>query len=370
MRCALITGSRADKGALDAVAEELYRRLHVVRWISVDPKGPSQRRSDARLIAADAMIRCFGNGSAIDVDFAVVHGDRYEIVAATLAASLMGVPVVHIGGGDVTEGSQDEGYRHAISKMAHLHCVPHADAADRLIAMGEHPDRVHVTGDPELDRLRDFLPEPESCVRAMFGLGSEGRLALVLMHPNTVDDSGGVETVNLMTALDQHRDLAMVIVGPNADPGADVVRERLSLYARTRPNASYSDDVSTHFFLSLMRHAAVMIGNSSAGIIEAPFFGTPVVNVGDRQKGRPRAACIIDVAPDARAIAQAIGLALYGRFKPSSLYGDGKSAPRVVDAMEAVKNPSALLRKGWYERPPPLTFQPEPIWARASGGGL
>lgn len=354
MRFLMITGSRADRGAIDVVAASLRARQHEVNVLSVGWRAlPVAGRSEACVLASTAM----GVTSRAvemtphDFDWAVVHGDRYEVLAATLGAHMMGLPIVHVGGGDLTEGSQDDCYRGAITKLSHLHLVAYQDAADRLLMMGEEDARIFVVGDPELDRLRDFKGLTRPDLLAAVGIPAglvQVPLALVLLHPTTLGMNLDAALMGNVAWALSRLGVCAILVGPGADPGANVIAGEMAAYAAANPTTVvYKPSLPPDVFLSALRWADVMVGNSSSGIIEAPVFGTPVVNVGDRQKGRPRAPCVADVGPTADEIMVAIGAALQkGRYeKPSSLFGDGRSGPRVVRVLEAAGPSRAFLRK-------------------------
>lgn len=289
-------------------------------------------------------------------DLMIIHGDRHEIVGAALAANIMGVPIAHLGGGDVTEGSQDDCFRHAITKLAHLHFPSNQDSAPRIIQMGEDPAHVHAVGCPGIDAVlaTPLLTRSATFAAVGFGLATPVRSLLVLLHPNTLGDTR-VELEALSYALQTcpggigMNGSAVILVGPNADAGGDLIRaewQLLSSWAKFH----YHETLPSRIFLSLMRWCDVMVGNSSSGFYEAPCFGTPVVNIGDRQQGRPKPRSVTTVRADADEISKAIAanLAFAGFGKHLGVtnpYGDGHSAERIAKIIGAIDDPRALLRK-------------------------
>jgi UDP-hydrolysing UDP-N-acetyl-D-glucosamine 2-epimerase len=314
-------------------------------------------------------------------DLVVVHGDRHEILAAAVASNVMGVPVAHIGGGDLTEGSQDDCFRHAITKLAHLHFPSNADSADRIVQMGEQPSRVHVTGCPGLDMVAETeILSREDTFRSACLTPCE-RLVLVVFHPNTLGDTRA-EVKALTDALEPRRE-AIVLCGPNADEGCDIIRSAWDwLIVKALPDSTPvsdprartgrvvgHDNLEPRVFHSLMAHADVMVGNSSAGFYEAPHFGIPVVNIGDRQLGRVVPPNVTTVGPDAEMISAVVdqAMAMPRNTLGSSLYGDGHAAARIAGVISAIWDPKPLLRKQFSG--PGEYFQPiEPIpWDPADG---
>lgn len=269
-------------------------------------------------------------------DLVVVLGDRGEMLAAAVAALHLGLPCVHVHGGE-RSGTVDDPVRHAISKLAAWHLVATPESRDRLVRMGEPPERVHVVGAPGLDGLVELAslplaqawPDRRPDDRLM---APPDRFALVVFHP-VVPQAGeaAAQTAALSAALVEVG-LPLLWLAPNADAGSKEVTDTLTECATEWPDGSqYVTHLPRPRFVSLMRQAAVMVGNSSAGIIEAASFGTPVVNVGDRQRLRERNANVMDVTTHRPEIVRGLRQALaIGRFPLHNRYGDGHAAERIV----------------------------------------
>ena len=355
MRIALISGSRSDRNALVMVEKALMSAGHNVCLVEM-----SDRHEDTR----NRTIRAFNSGVAAMLvdkhpDIVMVHGDRYEILAAVLTANVGGYPIAHIGGGDITEGSQDDCFRHAITKLSHLHFASHQDAADRIIQMGEEPRRVYVTGCPGIDMVMATptmgFTETMGAIGLLDSMTAKrdlkvGKCILVLFHPNTLGDTRP-ELEVLSVAL-ARRTEALVLLGPNADAGSDFIRAEWKRLAATRPDTVYHDNVEPAWFYSLLKHCDVLVGNSSAGFYEAPCFGTPTIDLGDRQRGR-RAWNVIGPVPfDLAQMNDAIDLGIRSRalhIQGPNPYGDGHAAPRIAEVIGKIVNPKALLRKRWND---------------------
>lgn len=277
-------------------------------------------------------------------DVVMVLGDRGEMLAGTIAAIHLNIPVVHVHGGE-RSGTVDEPVRHAISKLAHYHFVATASTRDRLIKMGEHAEHIFVTGAPGLDGLETPARRPRQDLCAAVGFDPARPVALVLFHPVLQEAAaGGHHLTELMQAVLDSR-LQAICLTPNADAGGLLVREALEVFA------GHADvRIVTHLerpdFMSWMAAADVMVGNSSSGIIEAATFNLPVVNVGERQRGRERSGNVVDVPPGRDAIYQALAAVLRdGRGPWSNVYGDGNAGERIVRLLETLPLSPALLVK-------------------------
>ena len=277
-------------------------------------------------------------------DVLLLLGDRGEMLAGAIAALHMGVPTVHVHGGE-RSGTVDEPVRHAISKLSTWHLVATDESAGRLQRMGEEPARIWVVGAPGLDGLTELANGTREDALAALGLAPGTSFVLAVFHPVVQQaDQARVQTAELMTTLN-HLGLAVVWLEPNADAGARGVLQALEDGVLPRGSLRVRH-LDRALFARAMRHAAVMVGNSSAGIIEAASFGTPVVNVGDRQRLRERNANVVDVPPEASALSTALDQALrHGRFEAINCYGDGQAGPRIVDRLVQLPLDASFLEK-------------------------
>jgi GDP/UDP-N,N'-diacetylbacillosamine 2-epimerase (hydrolysing) len=277
-------------------------------------------------------------------DLMLLLGDRGEMLAGAIAAIHLNIPIVHIHGGE-RSGTIDEPVRHAISKLSHIHLTATADAAARLIKMGERQDCVYCVGAPGLDGLASDAVFPRAELIARSGLNDASKIALLVFHPVVQTAEGGSRQIaEILSALRQ-QNFEIVGLRPNADLGGEAIRAVLE-----REEKLGHLKLFTHFarneFVSWMAAADVMIGNSSAGIIEAATFGTPVINVGSRQQLRERNENVLDVAACANAIAEALEKVCgRGRFSDQNIYGDGKSAERIAALLAALELNRSILDK-------------------------
>lgn len=298
--------------------------------------------SDSGVGAAKSLgLAVMGVAEALDrlhPDVLVLLGDRYEALAAAAAAALLAVPVAHIGGGESSEGAIDESIRHAVTKLSHLHFVAAEPFGRRVVQLGEEPWRVHVVGALGVDNIVRMRPLDRAELQSELGLTLTPPTIVVTYHPVTVSADATASGLDaLLTALDPFPAATVVFTAPNADPGGRAIRRRVEEYAASRPGPTAAfGTLGQQRYLSLLRHADVVLGNSSSGIIEAPALGTPTVNVGDRQRGRLRAPSVLDVADTSESVAAGLRRALEPSFRragASSPYGDGGAAPRIAEVL-------------------------------------
>lgn len=211
----------------------------------------------------------------------VVLGDRYETLGSALAAKFARIPVAHIQGGETTLGAFDNTFRDCITHIAELHFLAHPMFITKIMNLGAHRNNVHVVGAPGLDGV------------PMNSAQRDRRLILVTFHPETLAKDYGLDLCEeMLTELNRFHDYEIIFTGVNADPGQGHICHAIDEFLKHNPNASVNADLDHDAYVDLMQHAAVVVGNSSAGIIEAPWVGVPSINLGNRQKGRPMAPSV------------------------------------------------------------------------------
>lgn len=287
-------------------------------------------------------------------DLVLVLGDRYEMHAAALAALPARIPVAHLHGGERSEGAFDEALRHGITKLSHIHLTSTEDSARRVVQLGEEPWRVTVTGAPSIDALlsEPRLAAPE--LASLLGVPFDPAPVLVALHPATLGGDPKNDADALAGAL-AVVDRPLVITAPNADPGGRAIRARFEALVAERPDAVLRSHLGDAY-RSVLAAAAVLVGNSSSGIIEAATFGLPVVNIGARQDGRVRARNVIDVAAQRDAIVAGLDAALEPGFRDGladleNPYGDGHASDRIAERLATTPLDQALLMKRFHDLP-------------------
>jgi len=297
-------------------------------------------------------------------DALLLVGDRSETLAAAFAASLARVSIVHLHGGEETEGAFDNALRHAITKLAHLHLVSHEVHARRVVQMGESPDRVVVIGAPGLDHLRrDDLPSRADLEGAL-GFPLRDPVILATLHPATLSGDPLAEVRALTVSL-EGVDGTIVVTAPNADPGGEEIRLAWANWAAARPAVHLIDSLGDLQYWGMLRIASLLVGNSSSGLIEAPAAGVPAVNIGERQRGRLRGRGVVDEPAEAGAITAAIRRILDARaagtpIATSSPFSSGEAAGRAVSAIAAWALGGSLV-KSFYSITSPSDDRPLPF---------
>lgn len=355
-RCELqlvVGGSHLSRAAGHTIDEIVADRIPIAATVSAEV------RADTGAAAAAAMGQSLtGFATAFErlaPDIVVVIGDRYEMLAAAAAAALTGRVVAHLHGGEVTSGSLDEGWRHAITKIAHLHLVTTRAFADRVVAMGEPRANVTIVGAPGVEALArvEYLSREDLARDLAFAL--DAPLAIVTYHPVTNDQSATRRELSAMVAALEHSQLATIVATwPNADTGSGAIVDGLSALADRDERVHLVRSLGSARYPSLMKIADVMVGNSSSGIIEAPSLRLPVVNIGDRQNGRPRAANVIDVRGEREPIERAIRRATSDTFRvrvtrTRNPYDGGPTSKRIVRYLLTVKLTDALRQKRFVD---------------------
>ena len=381
-RIAIFTATRAEYGLLRPVARALREEAFEVAWLVAGAHLEARLGGTLAEIEADGepigarLATAPGDDSAAAVAEAaaatlsavaealvrlrpaalMVLGDRTELLGAAGAAVCLGVPLIHLEGGHVTEGAVDDRIRHAITKLADLHFTAHPDYARRLVRMGEPAERVHVVGSTGLDDLFGAAAATRQDAERLLGIDLAPGHVLVAWHPETLSgtnpgDAARAVLDGVLLAAGERR---LILTGPNADEGREAVQSELERFAAAHP-------ARAHLFASLGRErwavvlasADALVGNSSAGVIEAPALGVSSVNVGDRQKGRLRPPGVIDCPVGAEAVAAALAKALDPRFKMSlrrDAPADGGAGRRIAEIL-ARTDLAALRRKPFVDLP-------------------
>lgn len=287
-------------------------------------------------------------------DLLLILGDRFEMLAAAIAALPFNIPMAHIHGGELTEGVIDDAIRHAMTKMSHLHFVSTEAYAKRVIQIGEEPWRVVVSGAPSLDNLRDIQLLTREELEEKYGIETKPPLLLITYHPVTLAYGETKNQIEELLAALEKIEGTLVFTFPNADTSSRSIIEAIEGFVARTPRAKLFITLGTQGYFSLMKHATAMVGNSSSGIIEAASFHLPVLNVGSRQQGRLRAKNVIDVGCTCEEVSTGIEKATSPKFRASlsdliNPYGDGRAAELIVDMLKDVKLDKKLLQKRFYK---------------------
>ncbi|MBZ0156712.1 MAG: UDP-N-acetylglucosamine 2-epimerase [Alphaproteobacteria bacterium] len=375
----VVTGTRAEYGLLYWVMKEIQDDYELVLQIiatgmhlspefgltykiikedgfHIDAKVEMLLSSDTPVgIAKSIGLGVIGFADALDrlrPDILVLLGDRFEILAAAQAAMVARIPIAHIHGGEATEGLIDEAIRHAVTKMSHFHFVAAELYRQRVVQLGENPEKVLNYGAPGLDNIRRLrLMSKKNFEDSInFRLGETN--FLITYHPVTLDDQGPKHPIQeLFKALDYFKNVKIIFTKPNADTDGRVICQMIDDYVARQPDRAIATvSLGQLRYLSAIRHVDIVIGNSSSGLIEAPALKKPTINLGDRQKGRLKADSVIDCYENAEAIIAAIQKALSMDFMLSistvvSPYGEGNASVRIKNYLKSVDLKDVLQKK-------------------------
>lgn len=284
-------------------------------------------------------------------DLVLILGDRYEILGVVQAALIAKIPVAHICGGDVTEGAMDDSIRHAITKIAQIHFVTNNDSKSRVEQMGEDPSNVHCVGNPGLDHIHTMKKMSREAFFQSIEFTPHKKNVLVTFHPITLDSNSIEQCQAMLDALAMlGDDVGIILTGSNADPEGAEITAMVKKFAAQHKNACFHESLGSARYLNALSYVDVMVGNSSSGLYEAPSFGLPTVNIGDRQKGRLRAPSIIDCASHHDDIYAALEKALgHSRGEDQNPYGDGHSAERILKILKQIDYSQEIHRKKFID---------------------
>ena len=379
----VVTGTRAEFGLMQVLMKELKEDSDVCLQIiatgmhlspefgltykAIEEAGFKIDKKLEVLMSSDTAIgisKTMGLGmisfaevyTDLNPDLILVLGDRFEIFSAVSAAMICRIPVGHIHGGEATEGLIDEPIRHSITKMSHLHFTATDAYAKRVTQLGEQPDRVFFTGTPGIDNINRLeLLNRERFEKSIdFKLG-ESKNILVTFHPVTLEKNSSADQFEeLLNALSQIEEANVIFTLPNADTDGRIIMNLIEKFvAESKGKAKSFTSLGQLRYLSALKNMDLVLGNSSSGLIEAPSFRIPTVNIGDRQKGRIKADSVIDCEPNAESIISAINKAFDPTFLDSiknmeSPYGRGGASVKIKDIVKSFPL-EGILKKNFYD---------------------
>jgi len=378
-KVAVVTGTRAEYGLLKPLIEKLkdhFTTSIIATAMHLSPEfGMTVREIESdgfvvdekveMLLSADtqtAVVKSMGLGliSFADVldrtnpDFLVVLGDRFEILSAVTAATVLRIPVAHLHGGELTEGAIDDNIRHAITKMSHLHFTSTDVYRNRVIQMGEHPDFVFNVGAIGLDNITSLSLLSRKELAQELDIQFKEKVILVTYHPVTLESvSIDFQIDNLFFALEEEGEATIVFTKANADADGRYINSRIKDWVKEHPNVYVFSSLGSLRYLSLLKAADVVVGNSSSGIVEAPMLGTPTVNIGNRQHGRIRSESVVDCSYSREEIKNALRRAFSEDFLKLTKvaecpYGNGTASQKIIEILKRTHF-DKLIPKRFYD---------------------
>lgn len=282
-------------------------------------------------------------------DAVIILGDRTEMLGICIAAMNEGVPIIHLHGGELTEGAVDDCVRHAITKISYLHFPATEVYRNRIIQLGESPDRVYNVGALGVENILKVPLMSKEEILKDIGIQCD-KYVVMTYQPVTLEHGNEEAQVSeVIQAIDQRKDFFYVITMANADAGGDIVNKMFAEYSKTVDNVKFVSSLGMKRYLSAVKHCEFVLGNSSSGIIEAPALGVPTVNIGDRQKGRLMPESVINCPAEKEAILAAIKIAEHMEHKPILLYGDGNTSEKIVSVIKQKLKNKVNLKKEFYD---------------------
>lgn len=383
-KIAVVTATRAEYGLLSPVIQELRKMENeniqielIVTGTHLSEKyGMTIKEIEADGERIDHKIFVpIESGTALDIssnqasvlvkftglfmqqkyDAVLLLGDRYETLMIAIAAGNTKTPIFHLCGGDTTEGALDEWIRHSITKISYLHFVTNEDSRRRVIQLGENPERVFNYGSTSIDNIMRVADLSKTKVLESINL-QECKYAVCTYHPVTMEnDSIENQIDNFLTTIEMFSDIQFIVTKSNADLGGARINELLDRATKSVKNLHVFTSLGIRKYLSLMKYAEFVLGNSSSGIIEAPVFQVPTINIGDRQRGRLQSKSIINCKTDSNSIAAAIQTAMSDEYKSMcknviSPYGSGNTGKQIAHkVMEVIWDGTIDLKKKFFD---------------------
>ena len=379
----VVTGTRAEYGLLrwvmQGISDDTSLTLQLIAtgthlspefgltYRQIEEDGFNIDRKVAILSSSDRpsdITKSIGSGlvgfadalNELKPDLLLVLGDRYEIFSAVSAALVACIPVAHLHGGEVTEGAIDEAFRHAISKMSHLHFVATQEYQNRVVQLGEQPAHVFLVGGLGIDSIRRLRLLERSALETELGIKFGLKNLLITFHPVTLEnDSTLKQFKELLTALESLKDTQLIFTMPNADTNSRELMKMVKSFVKRNKNATVFTSMGQLRYLSCIAQVDAVVGNSSSGLTEVPSFWKGTINIGDRQRGRIQATSVINCNPTHESIAAAL-IKLYstdfqkGLSKVINPYGEGGASEKIVNVLKTVSLDN-IVKKSFYDLP-------------------
>ena len=383
-RIGIMTGTRAEYGLLKPLMQEINKdndlELYLIvsgmhlspefgmTYQEIEEDGFEINAKVEMLLSSDSpagISKSIGLGvigfadefQRADLDMLILLGDRYEALSAAISAMVMRIPIAHLHGGELTEGAIDEGIRHSITKMSYLHFTSTEQYRNRVIQLGENPERVFYVGALGVENIKKINLMTKEELEKSIHFEIDENTVVVTYHPVTLENNTVEEQfLNLLKVLDRNPKIRMIFTKANADTNGRIVNELIDKYtAQNSERACAFMSLGQKRYLSALKYCRIVIGNSSSGIIEAPSFGKPIINIGDRQKGRICADSVINCGYTQQEIQQAMETALTEEFENKARncrnpYEKENTAANIISVIkDYLLNDKIKLKKGFYD---------------------
>lgn len=348
----LVTGTHLSKKHGETINEIYDAGFKVFKKVFLDLSSDSPNKiSEATSKGLFDFSNIFND---MKPDLVIILGDRYEILSAVISAFFHKIPIAHIHGGEVTEGAIDDSIRHSITKFSHIHFVANEQYKKRVIQLGEHPSRVFNVGGMSIDSINSISLMNKKEIEDELNISFLKKSFLITYHPETLDEQKSIiQLKNLLKTLRTLNDSTLIFTMPNADPGSQKIFNLIFKFVSDNSNAYAFESLGQRRYFSLVRLVDGVIGNSSSGIAEVPYFKKPTINIGNRQKGRLRADSIIDCDHREESISKAIKKIFTKEFqrklsKTSSPYGSAGATNKILDILKTT-DLNSLVNKSFFD---------------------
>ena len=383
-RIGIMTGTRAEYGLLKPLMQEINKdndlELYLIvsgmhlspefgmTYKEIEEDGFQINAKVEMLLSSDSpagISKSIGLGvigfadefQRAELDMLILLGDRYEVLSAAICAMVMRIPIAHLHGGELTEGAIDEGIRHSITKMSYLHFTSTEQYRNRVIQLGENPERVFYVGALGVENIKKINLMTKEELERSIHFEIDENTVIVTYHPVTLENNTVEEQfLNLLEVLDRNPKIRMIFTKANADTNGRIVNELIDKYAaQNSERACAFMSLGQKRYLSALKYCRIVIGNSSSGIIEAPSFGKPIINIGDRQKGRICADSVINCGYTQQEIQQAMETALTKEFENKASncrnpYEKENTAANIISVIkDYLLNDKINLKKRFYD---------------------
>ncbi|SUY45710.1 UDP-N-acetyl-D-glucosamine 2-epimerase [Clostridium putrefaciens] len=382
-KISILTATRAEYGLLKPIIKKLIEvpefEVHVVvtgahlspefglTYKEIEQDGINIDEKIEILLSGDtpsaisksmglAMINFSDYFSKLNPDILIVLGDRYETLAVCCTAMNQRIPIAHLYGGEITEGAIDESIRHAITKLSYLHFTSTEEYRSRVIQLGEQPNRVFCVGAIGIENILKEKLMSKDELESSIDFKLDKPYGMITFHPVTLEGNNSAKQFEeLLNVCKKHKDMKFIFSKANADANGRVINQIIDRFVNDNDNVVAFTSLGMVRYLSAIRYSSMVIGNSSSGLVEAPSFGVPTINIGDRQKGRLQSESVINCEPISKEIEQAINLGLTEEFKNKARntinpYGDGNTSVKIVDVItDFLLNNKIDLKKKFYD---------------------
>ena len=339
----IVTGTHLSKKhgmTINEIKKDKFKIYQTFKFLPNDDTGFSAAKS-----LGEGVIQFAKIFKKVKPDINLILGDRDEMLASAIAAYHMNIPNAHIHGGDVS-GNIDEYTRHAITKISNIHFPATEKSKRRIIKMGENPKFVFLTGSPSIDELRNNKIISRKQFESKYGFKLTQKLIVLVQHPVTTQIANTEKHIQNTLKAIEYFGYRTIIIAPNSDAGSNTIFQNIKQFANSHNFVRIFSSLPRSDFLCLIKNCGVLVGNSSSGLIEASYFGTPAVNIGIRQQGREKSKNVFDAKSESViSIKRAILRALKKNTKPSYLYGIGNASQKIVRRLEKIKLNYELIEK-------------------------